>query len=152
MSDHVGPTHEEALDQLAAVAASTSQSHRATSASNGRNALFAAALGLLVGGLSLTVGLTVHSSWAGLIAGIVGYTVLLQAIMAWRDRTKAVTGLGWRRRVNGAFAATMTLYLAGVLLAAFEVLAARPVIWVPYALVTALPMLACSWALAQSRR
>lgn len=147
MSEHSAPRPDE---QLATVASAQERSRRVASDAGRHNAAFTAVLGLLFGGLSLAVGLTEHATPAGLIASIIAFAVLLQVVMAWRDRTKKATGRGWTRRSAVALALTVALYAAGVFVAAFQIVGPLAAVWVPYGIVTALPMLAV--AVADVRR
>ena len=141
MTEDSRPTGAQALEQMAAVTAVQVRSHHAAMAAERQNAAFLAGFGLLFGVLVLTVGLTVHHSRVGLIGAVAAFTVLLQILMVWRDRTKKATRRGWGRRSGVAFGVTAFLYVAGVVLAAFQLVGADLRFWLPYAAATALPML-----------
>jgi hypothetical protein len=141
VAEESGPTGAQALEQMAAVAATQARGRQAVVAAGRRNAAFLAGFGLLFGALCLTVGLTVHRSPVGLVVAVVAFTVVLQVLMVWRDRTKKATGRGWGRRSSVALGTTGALYAIGVVLAAFRVVGPELWFWLPYAVATALPML-----------
>jgi hypothetical protein len=142
VSDETGGPAPEAAQHLTMVEIAHERGRRAARDAARTNGVFVAALGLLFGALSLGVGLTEHRSPAGLVIAIALFTVLLQVVMAWRDRTRKATTRGWNRRTDTALGGTVALYTLGVVLAALELVGPRPALWVPYGLVTAFPMLA----------
>jgi len=148
-SPEIGP--QQAASDLRAVEASRGEAARLAAAAAGADARYGVRLGALMGALGLVVGLTSHAHPWVLVAGIFGYGALMQVVVYRHQRSVRATARGWTSRLAWALGTASALYTLGVIAATTGAVPPRPAIWLPYAVLTATPLLVAAVVRRRSR-
>lgn len=125
--------------QLAAADAAQDAGGGLAAADRRRTRVLGATIGLATAALLLlTVYVPVDVSLLGWAAGMLGYGVVLAAVITWYTRRRRAVARGFSLRYALGLGGTMLLYVAGII-ASVAIEARDWWIWVPAAVLVALP-------------
>ncbi len=125
--------------QLAAADAAQGAGGGLAAADRRRTRVLGATIGLATAGLLLlTVYVPVDVNLVGWTAGMLGYGIVLAAVITWYTRTRRAVARGFSLRYAIGLGGTMLLYVLGII-AAVAVEARDWWIWLPAAVLVALP-------------
>lgn len=141
----------EADSDLNAVDAGRREAVRIAAAAATADRAYFAQLGALIGALGLVVGLTSHAHPWVMIAGIFAYGALMQVVVYLHQRSTHATARGWTSRFAWALGTASLLYALGVVGATTGAVPPRLAIWLPYAVLTAAPLLAAALVRGRTR-
>lgn len=131
-------TPEELL--LAAETGSGKGGELASAAEAGGGA-FSLALGIMIAALLLAIEYVFPAQvlWQ-LVTVMAVYSVAVVTLVAWYARRRRASSLAWGRRYSAAFGVSIAFYAAGLAIGATPGLTS-PWFWLPYAALTAAPLL-----------
>lgn len=150
MADSEIEPHQAGSD-LDAVEASRRQAVRLAAGAVTTDRRYFAVLGVLMGSLGLAVDLTMRTHPWVWITGLFVYVGVLQVAVYQHQRSKRATARGWTSRISWALGTTIALYTLGVVGAATGLFPATLAIWLPYAVLTAAPMLVAAVVRGRAR-
>lgn len=143
-NDRVGHVNQNLHEQLLAAEAGGGGGVRISRAAEALGGRYAMLMAAQVAAYLLVVVYVYpqHNMWLNIVA-TVAFVVALVATCRWYARTRRASSPGWPRRYSVAFAVTAGLFGAGIAL--LDITGNRSWwLWVPYAAVTALPLLAAA--------